>query len=505
MPPAEPRASALRGRSHAVLRGTARLLSGQLAAKLLDMAVYLVLARQLGVREFGAFTYAASFTLLFNVATDLGLTTVFTREAARTPGAARTLLWRALSVKLTLAPLTLALVLGAAAMAQTSPGTLALMALLTTAMLLGSTAGLFEGLLRAAGQPGRVGLSLAAGSLTGLAVVGVGLVTGFSVWLAACAQLAAQTAHLIAALGSARRLVAAPDAPASPPSALPSRRALVREALPLALSWVFIALYFRIDAVMLHAMQDERAVGLYGGIYRIFEAFAMLTVGFRSVLFPVLARAADGPAEGLAVLCRKSLRLQFLFTIAVAVTFGFLGRPILTLVLGAPYAEAAGGLAILIWALPGSFMADTLLHVLIAQRRQSAGTWAVGATALLNVLLNLVLIPRASYAGAAFATVVSEAACFALLYAWVARGVPGVGFARVAWRPLVAGAVLAGVLAWLAPRLPAHAGGLALGLLAAGTVYVTGLVLLRAVGREDLELLRGLVPGGAGRSVEVVS
>ena len=482
------------GRARAVLHGTVRLLSGQLLARVLDMVLYLVLARRLGVSAFGAFTYAVSFTLLFNVATDLGLTTVFTREVARTPSRVRALLGHALVLKGLLAPLTLALVLGIAALLHTPPATFTMMAVLTVSMTLGSAAGLFEGLLRASGRPGLVGVSLAAASATSFAVVLLALTWGVTPWIAACAQLAAQVVHLAVAVWGARDAWRTGTGTEDADAPAPSPAALLREALPLALSWVFIALYFRIDAVMLHAMRDEHAVGLYGGIYRIFEAFAMLTVGFRSVMFPFLARAADGPAEGLAVLCRKSLRLQLLFTVLVAVSFGFLGRPLLTLVLGPAYAEAATGLAVLVWALPGSFMADTLLHVLIAQRRQSLGTWAVGATALLNVALNLVLIPRASYLGASAATVVSEATCFALLFALFRRGVPQVGFARHAWRPLVAGLALAAVLAGVVPYLPAGVGGMLLGFVVAGAGYVGVLALLGEFRGEAAALYTSLVP-----------
>ena len=480
-------------RGRAVLQGTVRLLSGQFLARLVDMALYVVLARRLGVSAFGAFTYAVSFTLLFNVATDLGLTTVFTREAARTPEHTRTLLGHAIALKAALAPVTLGLVLGVAAMLHTPADTLALMAVLTVSMTLGSMAGLFEGLLRAQGRSGLVGVSIAAASVTAFGVVLLALRAGVTPWIAACAQLAAQIVHLAVALVTTRRAMATKD-DASRLVPATSRIALLREALPLALSWVFIALYFRIDAVMLHAMRDEHAVGLYGGIYRIFEAFAMLTMTFRSVLFPVLARAADGPTEALAVLCRKSLRLQWLFTVLVAVSFGFLSRPLLTRVLGPAYAEAATGLAVLVWALPGSFMADLLLHLLVAQRRQALGTWAVAATALLNVLLNLVLIPRASYLGASAATVVSEATCFTLLYLALRRHTPGVGFSRFAWRPLVAGGVVALALLLLVPRLPADVPGLAAGFLVAGLVYVGVLAALGEFRGEGASLLAAIVP-----------
>jgi O-antigen/teichoic acid export membrane protein len=128
----------------------------------------------------------------------------------------------------------------------------------------------------------------------------------------------------------------------------------------------------------------------------------------------------------------------------------------------------------------------------------------VGATALLNVVLNLVLIPRWSFRGAAVATAISEAACCALLFALFRRGVPAVGLGRAAWHPLAAGAALAVALAGLTPHLPAGVPGLALGLCASAVGYVAALALLGGIGREDLELVRALLPasmrGGGGRA-----
>jgi O-antigen/teichoic acid export membrane protein len=314
------------------------------------------------------------------------------------------------------------------------------------------------------------------------------------VWTAVGAQVIAQTVHALVAVYSARAALRRDAVTADegvPPA--PGALAMLRSALPLALSWVFIALYFRIDAVMLHALKDSHAVGLYGGVYRIFEAFVMLTAGFRSVLFPLLARAADGPAEGLAVLCRKSLRLQALFTVLVAVAFGAVAEPLLVFVLGPDYAEAALGLRVLLWALPGSFMADLILHVLVAQGRPSAGTWVVGVTAVLNISLNLVLIPRFSFVGAAAATVVSEMVCLALLYHVVSRGVPGVGLGALLVRPLIAGGVTAFALFVMVPHLPAGPWGVLLGLSVATLLYGSTLLVSGGLGATDVAVVRGLV------------
>src|SRR5438874_2892996 len=78
--------------SAAIARGTLRLLFGQLASRLVEFALYLLLARRLGVEGFGFYMYALSFTLLFSVLADCGVSTVLTREVARAPQRTRALL-----------------------------------------------------------------------------------------------------------------------------------------------------------------------------------------------------------------------------------------------------------------------------------------------------------------------------------------------------------------------------------------------------------------------------
>jgi O-antigen/teichoic acid export membrane protein len=497
--------------SRAVARGTSRLLGGLLTAKGLDFAFYLLLARHLGVEQFGHYSFALSFTLLFSIVADFGTLTVFTREVARAPERVRALLGQVLGVKLGLGLVTMAATLGIALATPAPAGTLSLVAVLTAAMLLNSTALLFENLLKSAGRAGSAGLSVLAQSVTAVAVGLALLFAGMGAFGGACAYLAAAITHLtVAAIWSrglwrrGARAGAEPSAAVAAPSLAAVSApleptwhgpfGLLREAAPLALSGAFIAVYFRIDSVLLQVFKGAPAVGLYGGVYRFFEAFILLSAAYRSVLFPVMARVADGPGGSLGVLCRKSLRLHLMFTIGVAVFFTFQARPIVTLVLGEAYAPAAPALALLMWALPGAFMADTMLHLLAAQRRQAVSARAVAVTAIFNVVLNLILIPSLSLYGAAAATAASEALSFALMFLAFGRTVPRVSLFAVARAPLVAGAIAGGALMLLRPL---GTGGL-LGLMLMGTfavsAYVFALVALGALGRQDAELAYELLP-----------
>jgi len=492
-----------------VARSTTRLLGGLLSAKVLDFVFYLILARRLGVEQFGRYTFAMSFTLLFSVIADFGVSTLIVRETSRAPRYTRALLGRGLVLKLGLALVTLLVTLGTSVATRSSPDVLALTAVFTVAMLLNSAALLFENLLKSGNRAGVAGMSVVAQSATALAVGVVLVFSRAGAMGGALAYLAAATVHLGVALVTSRDLwrAAAPDEAArdadstAPPAPLLGYLALLREAAPLALSGVFIVVYFRIDSVLLHAIKGESAVGLYGGIYRFFEAFVLLSAAYRSVLFPIMARAADGPAQALGVLCRKSLRLHLMFTIGVAVFVTFRAREIIVLVLGPDYAPAAAGLAILIWALPGAFMADTMLHLLAAQRRQSVSARAVAITALFNVAINLTLIPYFSYLGASATTVASEALSFALMYMAFGRSVPRIGLFGVARAPLIAGGIAAATMVLLSPLDPGGAWGIALMGTFAMAAYILALVALGALGRQDAELVQEILPAALRASL----
>jgi O-antigen/teichoic acid export membrane protein len=265
--------------------------------------------------------------------------------------------------------------------------------------------------------------------------------------------------------------------------------ALMRDSAPLALATLFLAGFFRVDVVVLHAFQGERAVGLYAGGLRVFEALALLVLGFRSALFPVAARATDPPDETLGALCRRTLRLQILLTLGLAVFLSFNAGAAIRVALGPEYAPAAPALAILVWALPGTYMADTLRFLLAAQGRASLAAGSVVVSTLAGVALNLALVPRLSIAGAAATAVACEWLGFGVLLLAFRRAVPLRDLRELAWRSGLAGGMLAAALACVS-HAPAGPLELARAATATMTLYALLLVVVGAVRPGDLGWLR---------------
>jgi O-antigen/teichoic acid export membrane protein len=469
-----------------------------LAVPALDFVFYVIIARRLGATEFGRFFHATCFAILFTVVADFGIKASLVREGIDAPDRAPALLRRILPIKLGLALATLAVTIAIGLAAGMARDTLVIVSLASVAVIIGSAATLFETLLRSAGRVKRARLSLVVKNL-GAIVIGTALVfpaTGARA--AAIAWCAASILHLAAATFWSRDLWSRPQRAEQAVAHKHEVLARLRDAAPLALSGAFILLYFRADSVLLTIVSGPRATGLFGACIQFFAALVLISAAYRSVLLPALPRADDRPSAALAVLCRKSLRLQLMVTVGVAVFVGFQAKQVLTVVLGEEYAAAAPALSILMWALPGAFLADTLLHLLAVQRRQSVGARVMALTVLFNVMANLVVIPRFSFVGAAVVTVLSQLLSFTLMYLAFDRAAPRVNLFTVARAPLLAGAFASAAMVLLSRLSPGGPMGLVLMATFTITAYLLALVALGAIGRHDADLLTEILPSETG-------
>lgn len=184
---------------------------------------------------------------------------------------------------------------------------------------------------------------------------------------------------------------------------------LVRSALPLGLAGLLMALYFRLDVMILARLKPPDDVGQYGAGYRFLEAFTVVPTMIMSVLAPVLARSF---MESAGVLQRRyGLAMHLVSVIAIGVSVG--GAMTAWRVLPALPGFGAfdgGGVALAILSpAAGLILVGTIAQgALIAAHRQQRLLRLSAAGLVLNLLLNLLLIPPYSYVGAAIATTATE-------------------------------------------------------------------------------------------------
>jgi PST family polysaccharide transporter len=185
---------------------------------------------------------------------------------------------------------------------------------------------------------------------------------------------------------------------------------LLGQSWPLILSGALAVVYLKIDIVMLGQMKGIETVGIYSTAARISEIWYFIPVAISVSVFPALIKGRD---LGTRVYRRRLQQLyDFLVWIALllAVALTFIAGPLIRLLYGEPYAGAGPILAIHIWAGIFVFMREAFVRWLTNEGLLHYFLITNGVGAVLNVVLNLFLIPAHGGVGAAVATVISYGA-----------------------------------------------------------------------------------------------
>ncbi|KIX11020.1 flippase [Dethiosulfatarculus sandiegensis] len=456
---------------------------GETLARVCFAALFIFTARIIGAGEYGRYSFAASLAALAQIGMDLGLNTLFVRDCARNPALIPKYAGNLLVMKLSLLSLMLTVILGFCLFKGYPLEDTALILAVTLAQSFWGLSDLgvagFNALERMdldamIKVTGRFAALLAAGSL---------LAAGLGVWGLALGLL---IANALAACLSLYKLKALKGfTPSWDPAFFKS---LFKESLPLALTNIFILVYFRVDIVMMEAMGATfREIGWYAAGVRVIDAAAMVPAMAAAALLPVLSSLAQKSPRAMRKLYSQGQRLMLILGIPSAVGLWTVRQDITSLVYGPSFGPTG---PVFIWLAPvlGLLFLNFLqMAMLTSQGRQRLLAWATGACVLVNVGLNLWLIPAYGFMGAAFATCVTEVVLFTQCSYFIGRGKGAVEILSTALRPALAAGIM-GVGLWLAGDW--HV----LLVIPAGIIiYAAALFALRGLTKKEVIELWGLL------------
>jgi len=199
--------------------------------------------------------------------------------------------------------------------------------------------------------------------------------------------------------------------PQSMCSTLPKSKAwprLVVEGLPLLLSALAIMIYMRSDIVMLGKMAGYQVAGIYAAASQISETCALFPVALLPALFPILVRWRGRGSE----FYHRQFERLFLLAVAAGLLFSLMltfgATAIVTFIFGSNYSGAANVLVVHGWTILFIFIGITQSGYDVTEGLTWFATFRTVVGALLNIALNLILIPRHGAVGSAVATLVAQ-------------------------------------------------------------------------------------------------
>ena len=206
---------------------------------------------------------------------------------------------------------------------------------------------------------------------------------------------------------------------------------VTREAWPFGLGGMFHLVYFQSDIILLKYLKGNEVAGIYNVAFIVMVAVYLLPSAiFQKFLLPKVHRWANHDRAQFIQVYRFGNGVMLLLGGITTIAILLLGPWLIPLLFGTAYREASGLLAILAFCAPMRFLASSVGATLVTQEHMRRKTVYMGAVAVVNVLLNLLLIPVFAAKGAAIATLLSEITLLALYLIAVRRHV----FGREAWR-----------------------------------------------------------------------
>lgn len=185
---------------------------------------------------------------------------------------------------------------------------------------------------------------------------------------------------------------------------------IIARAWPIGVSTFLNLLYLRGDIIILSlARPGSPEIGLYGAAYKVIDVATAIPFMFMGLALPPLTRAWKAQDKvRLAHQFQQSFDALALVGTGMLVGGIFLARPLITLVGGAEFSDAANLLVILLIGLFILFIGTLFGHGVVAVNKQQAMIKGYFANAIISLALYALLIPQFGATAAAWVTVLSE-------------------------------------------------------------------------------------------------
>jgi O-antigen/teichoic acid export membrane protein len=473
--------------SQAVAKNTLVYTGGLILQKVLAFGFNLLVARLLGVDGNGRVFAAVTFAMMFAVVADLGVTNIFIREGANKPEERQGLFSQSFTLRILNGILMIAATNLTAWALGYDMNYRELILIASISSFFESIQVLFFAALRTAQN-----LKYEAGVLfLGQVVQMIAGVTLLLLWRSPYAVVTALVICNIWNVGASwfmmRKTLGIKLQFAYGIRAL---FAFGKMALPFTLAGIFVKIYSYVGGVMLSRLSGDFATGLFGSAYKFTYAFQFIPLAFVAGLYPAFSSLYKRDEQGIVKLFERAE--WYMASIAFPLVAGVLAvsEKLVPLLFGPHFAPAVGTMNVLFPVLAFIFLEFPIASLLNATHHQNKKTFFSGIVVIINVGLNILLIPTLLDRGAAIADVVSFAAMFFMGLAVALRVFP-ISLKRLLMiyaRPLLASAVM-----YLAVVGVKSLAGIIVAIPVGIVVYVVTLFLVRGVTREDIGALKSLI------------
>ncbi len=263
-----------------------------------------------------------------------------------------------------------------------------------------------------------------------------------------------------------------------------------------ALISVFNVLYGYVDRVLVSLLRYGD-VANYTRPYNLVSSLAFISTSYVYVVFPLFSRMGGDSNKKYAY--ERSLKYLLLLILSICVGTTMLADRIIYFIYGVTFADAIPVLQVLIWILAFGILNTVGSPILSSTHREKMLMINLAACTLMNIVLNLLLVPGHGAVGASVASLLAVGVFnMALTYYFIKDDLRGISIGKNVARTVISALVMGAALYFI------DLNNLLLSVLFGALVYGTAAVVTGAINRDDIELAMDLVRGKSDAAVKEV-
>ena len=397
---------------HRVARNTFAMFLSNILSLILGFAYAAYSARYLGPDRYGIIGTALALTSLFGFFLDLGLGQLMVREVARNKSLALKYAGNIAAIKLLLTGLTFGIIVLTVNLLDYPDATKHVVYIITLSIIINTFSSLINSLFQALEKIVYISVYTALNSALMLAGAYVAIREGWSVIGFAFIYLSASVICFAYSLSMLSWKFFRPTLKAD----IKFWRPALQEASSFGLTALFVSIYYWLAPVMLSSMKGNEAVGWYNAAFRLFLILLILPSILNMSLYPLMSRFYVTAVDSLRLAYEKYFKYMAILAIPIAIGTTLLADRIIDLIFGKAFSNSAIALRILVWSSVFIFLGNAPNRLLEASNKQFTLTKITGICAAMNVILNLALIPRYSFVGTSFSSLITELVAMLLGY-----------------------------------------------------------------------------------------
>lgn len=184
----------------------------------------------------------------------------------------------------------------------------------------------------------------------------------------------------------------------------------LKPTIVLFSTYLAVNVYTSLDHVMLGFIQNEYQVGIYHTAVRIQTIMATLVTSIGAVLMPRLSYYAEKKdKDNFFGVLKKSYKVHIMLAIPIALFFIIYAMQTVLIIAGSKYHESILPMQIIMFTVVTTALSNIIgMQIFIPLGKENAFLKAVVCGAVINIILNALLMPKYGPIGAAIATLVAQ-------------------------------------------------------------------------------------------------